>query len=485
MKVIIFGRIVQAIIAFMALKVITTFLNPTEMGRLALLMALFSFVALVFLNPVGMFINRRLNSWVDNGLVTFYVVRCFAWYVIGACALTVIVLWFVSWFVDVVPSMSFVWMASLVVCTVISATINSAFISYLNLLRHPNQFVLLTLLTLLLSLASSSFLTYYYNGSAEMWQLGQVFGQLLIGGIGFLAFIGLIKKPYKHDSVIVPKLTSDKMKFFYAFTWPVAVAVLCLWGQTQFYRFLIPEILSLELLGLFTIGYGLGAALLTILESVLSTQFLPEFYKKLSSEEGDIRKTAWQEYAIVMLPCLLVSVVVVALISEELAYLLFSQKFQLASEFVIWGAAIEAIRIATATYGLSAHAHMDTAKLIVPHLIGAIVAPLAVFVLAPHLEGLGIGLGLAIGGVSSLCFCAIIMNRYFSAKTPWSEIVRSMFISLMIFLLFEFIHGYVDSDGDVVVSILWLLVMGGVLLSVLFKFIYPHLVSAKINSINN
>src|SRR5580698_3094950 len=57
------GRGAQFLLALATVRVGTTLLSPAEMGRVSLVVTTTGFFIFLLVNPVGMFINRRLHSW--------------------------------------------------------------------------------------------------------------------------------------------------------------------------------------------------------------------------------------------------------------------------------------------------------------------------------------------------------------------------------------------------------------------------------------
>jgi len=67
-----FGRFTQALIMLVAMRLITTILSADEMGNYYILQSIFNYAGLVFVNPVGMFINRRLFKWRESNQLRLY-----------------------------------------------------------------------------------------------------------------------------------------------------------------------------------------------------------------------------------------------------------------------------------------------------------------------------------------------------------------------------------------------------------------------------
>ena len=465
---IVLGRITQAFLALVALRIMTAMLSPEEVGRWSLLLAVAAFFVLGLVNPIGMFINRRLHSWVEFGKVRRYMAY-YSLYLLGVATLAGLALYVAHTFYAPVPGMSIIWMVGLVVSMIIFATLNQTYTPSLNLLGYRGWFVLLALATVMVSLIVSVGLVYWISPSAEWWQAGQILGQLMMALVGGALFFHLIKQHQREKSdAVALRITIAKLTLVFAFAWPLAISVLFTWVQTQSYRFLVQDTIGLEALGLFVVGYGISASLIGIFESVISTYFIPAFYKRTASENRHEQALAWHEYTSAMLVSLLITIAIVVSVSDELARVLLDVKFAQAAQYVVWGVLAEAARVTVATYALVAHAGMDTKKLIVPNIIGAIAAPLFVFLFVTDWGAHGVGIGLAAAGFMAIISSHLVLSRSFEIIMPWTKLLRTGMIALLIIVFAEVGHGVVGVSDTFTASLLWLSGMGTVMLMVLF-----------------
>ena len=61
------GRFAAALMALVAIRVVTTYLTPAQYGELALLLTVQMFCGLFLINPVGQHINFHTHAWWDDG----------------------------------------------------------------------------------------------------------------------------------------------------------------------------------------------------------------------------------------------------------------------------------------------------------------------------------------------------------------------------------------------------------------------------------
>ncbi|WP_018294664.1 lipopolysaccharide biosynthesis protein [Mariprofundus ferrooxydans] len=475
MGLIFIGRIAQAVLALLALRIMTSFLTPEEMGRWSLLLATSSFFVLATVNPLGMFINRRLHAWVEQGKINRYMTY-YSIYLVLVALLAVFILYVSNPFYIAVPGMPLFWVGSLVACSIIFATLNQTYIPALNLLGYRGLFITLTLGTVALGLIVSVLLVSLWKPEAELWQAGQLAGQGGLAVIGGLLFFRLARAHKANQSDREGLLLSSaKMLSLYTFVWPLAISVLLTWIQSQSYRFLVQDVIGLQALGLFVVGYGVSASLIGVFESIVSTYFIPSFYKQTSSENRHEQALAWREYAGAMLVSLLISIAVIISVSGELAHVLLDIKFAQAAQYIIWGALAEAARVTVATYALAAHAAMDTKKLIVPNVIGAIAAPMFVFLLVSIWSAHGVGMGLVLAGFMAVVSSHFVLSRSFEIIMPWTKLLFAGITALALIVLAYVGHAVVGSSETMVASLLWLSGMGGILLLILFAYLKPYI----------
>jgi len=435
-----FGRVAQAILSLVMLRVMTSMLSPEEAGRWALLIAVISFFVLGFVNPVGMFINRRLHTWVEFGKIRYYMLYYVGYLVLGAILVSA-VLYASSFLYTPVPGMSLLWMIALVVCSIVFATLNQTYTPSLNLLGYRGWFVALSIVTVIISLLASFSLVYWFTPRAELWQMGQLTGQAALAVVGGVLFFHFAEKHKKKNSDMKSlQLSMAKLMVLFGFAWPLVISVLLTWVQTQSYRFLVQDVIGLQALGLFVIGYGVSAALISSFESVISAYFIPIFYKRISSENEHEQAQAWSEYASVMLSSLLIIVGVMVAFSHEIALVLLDESFASAAQFIVWGALAELARVVVGVYALLAHAGMDTKKLIVPNMIAAISAPLFILMFVPSWGANGVGMALALAGGCAILSSHVLLSKSFNIMMPWKKLSLAGGLSLMFIGAGVFIH---------------------------------------------
>lgn len=473
MLIVALGRIVQFTLLLLTLRLATGLLTPAEMGKVSIVTATLAFFALLLLNPVGMFMNRRLHAWDSKGQVKKY----FAYFwryllVVSLCAATTLsaLTWLNMWH----PTIGIYWLLFLVCGNLIFGTVNQVVIPGLNMFGHREWFTVLTVATVATSLIFAVLLAGFVSASAEYWMSGLLAGQLIIGLIGKRIFFGKLH----HTEVASDNSTSLSklhLKYLFRFAWPVAVAVGLGWIQSQGYRYIMADGLGLAELGLFVAGFGISSGLISGFESIFSTYFQPKFYKMVSNDDPDEQSLAWVAYAQAILPALLLTGVFIMAMAPELTDLLLGASYKKSAQFVVWGAMAELARTATAVYGMVAHARMNTKMLLTPNLAGAVTAMLLIWALTPIYGANGVGLGLVLSAIIALLVTAYITRKYLAAVLPLKFFWKSAVMGIGMLLIAETLRvsfGDVDSHFTALVK---LFVIGALFMLFQYLMLLPVL----------
>lgn len=391
------GRVAQFILAMAMMRVSTTLLPPSEVGRMSLYVSATLFAGMFLITPVGMFINRRLHGWEASGVLRCYLRYYFA-YLLAVAAIISGGLIGLSELdlIDFHPAAA--WIFLLVGGTLVFNTVYLTFVPSLNLLGHRNWFIGLTLATVASGFVLATLLSYLVSPSAEYWLLGLLLGQVIVALLSARIFFNRVKA----QTAPIRRPSPAQLRVLYGFGWPLAVAAGMMWLQSQSYRFFMGDALGLAQLGLFVAGYGISAGLIAGFEAVLTTYFQPLFYRRVGSGDGAVQGEAWSAYAAAILPSAVLFGLFLAAAAPDLVRLLLAPQYASAAQYVLWGALAETARLATGVYGLVAHAKMNTRLLLLPNAAGVTVAALAMLLLMPRFGAHGVGAALALSSLTVL-----------------------------------------------------------------------------------
>ncbi len=404
------------------MRVATTLLSPEEMGRVSLVLTSIAFFAMFLVNPVGMFINRRLHAWQASGVARYYLIR-YVNYLLLVALVAAIVLPFLYMSGVVNFGLSIGWLIVLVCGSLLFNTINQTAIPSLNLLGDSGKFVLLSVATIGSSFLCAVFLVLKVQAAAQYWLLGVLLGQVLLAVIGAkVLFSRLHGQAIPHAGL---RISRRQMQVLFSFAWPVSLAAGLGWVQGQGYRYLLEGQLGLAQLGLFVAGYGISAGMIAGFESVLTTYFQPRLYRDVSSDRQGRETQAWQRYAAAVIPSLLLTAALIAMLAPELTRIFLGENFQSAASFVIWGVVAESARVLMGIYSLIAHVHMRTHWLIIPGVLGAVLSIVLSALLIPDFGAAGAGMGLAFSGFVVVMTMHFLLARYVGGGIPVHSVLMA------------------------------------------------------------
>lgn len=422
MITIILGRAAQFLLALIMMRVATTLLSPEEMGRVSLVLTTIAFFALFLVNPVGMFINRRLHAWQASGVAKHYLIRYVSYLLLVALVAAIgLPLFYMSGVVNF--GIPIDWLLLLVCGSLLFNTINQTSIPSLNMLGDSKSFVLLSVASLATSFVCA-YLLVKVQSIAQYWLLGLLLGQVLFAVLGTRVLFVKLHTPEK--SHVLPTISKQHLKELFNFAWPVSIAAGLAWVQGQGYRYIIDDQLGLSQLGLFVAGYGISSGIIAAFESVLTTYFQPRLYRDVSGANPTQQAQAWHRYAAAVIPSLILTVALIMILAPELTRLLLGENFQSAANFLIWGALAEAARVLMGVYSLIAHVHMRTRWLIMPNIIGATLSITLSALLIPIMGAAGAGVGLIVSGFSVVIVMHIFLIQWVSGGMQ----IRSILIAI-------------------------------------------------------
>lgn len=450
------------------MRVVTTYLPPSEMGRLSLITAATAFFALFLVNPIGMFINRRLHAWDASGRAKHYL-KLHWIYLISISLMAALTLTFVNWVHAFGFQFNTLWLLVLVCGSLFFNTVNQTAIPSLNMLELRGHFVVLTLATIGVGFACSVALVEYFSLTAEYWLLGLLVGQTIFAIIGVKLLFSRLR-----PAMPPGKLSRPHMKLLFDFAWPVAISVGFNWLQTQGYRFFVADSLGLAALGLFVAGYGISAGLIAAFESVLTTYFQPRFYKQVSTSTTEEQSEAWNKYAAAILPSLMLVTCLLISLAPELTRFMVGPAYQSASQFVMWGVLAEGARVVAGVYGMSAHAKMKTRLLLLPNLLGAVTCIGLIKILTPGMGAHGVGLARSLAGAGMLLAMHYLMIAALQMQLPIRLLLRGALMGAGLMLIAGIGRWALNSSGMVAAGAL-ILVTGLAFLPMLYWLIHSFL----------
>jgi O-antigen/teichoic acid export membrane protein len=409
----------------------TTLLPPVEVGKITLIATGTAFFSLFLVNPVGVFITRRLHSWDAAGFFKYYF-HLFCVYLMVIAILAAFLVWLLLQSYILELGISLIWCAILIASSLFFNTINQTLVPSMNLLDRPRPFVILTIGTLIFGLLTSVLLIKWFGATAVAWLTGLIFSQMVFSIIAYMVFF--MGKPTTCRS-----LKNADYRRLFDFAWPISLAVGLNWLQMQGYRFVLADKFGLADLGLFAAGYGLASSLNTACDIVTTTWFQPRFYREINSINPLIRAHAWSNYASNMLPLSIMASSGIFMTAPYLTSIMLGPNYHAAAAYVIVGALAEWGRTIFNIFSLEAHGSLNTRRLIVPSFIGMITTFL--IMLIPLSTKMLVAIPLAV--LAGCLIMSVVVYVHSSEKgvlvtINWRKILLATVPTFIVCLVFGF-----------------------------------------------
>ena len=179
LSIIIFGRVLQVIISLVAIRILTNFFSPEEIGNYYIVLALLAFFNLVLLNPPGMYFGRHLLQWqrsknLLNALMVFIL-----WMVVVA-VVSVPISIFLYYGLGYSTKFNLELFLIYIFIAILISTIHRNVLYGINTLGYRKQFVIYLISTLLVGLICSVSIVYFYHKFALGWLIGVVLSETLM-----------------------------------------------------------------------------------------------------------------------------------------------------------------------------------------------------------------------------------------------------------------------------------------------------------------
>ena len=67
--VILIGRVLQVLLSFLTIKVVTNYLSKENVAYYFLILTVLNYFGLTLISPVGQFVNRKTHEWFDQKIL--------------------------------------------------------------------------------------------------------------------------------------------------------------------------------------------------------------------------------------------------------------------------------------------------------------------------------------------------------------------------------------------------------------------------------
>lgn len=363
------GKIMQISLSLLSIKILTSILSKEEVGNYYLILSIVSYCSLVFINPIGMYVNRKFYVWKDENRIlnSFFIYNV---YILFISILSSVIIYLLTYSIGLAKNIDSTVLIFLVLISIFFNTWHQTIIPTLNMLYRRYSFTFFNIITILLAI----FFSYIFiskNSSATNWIFGQLTSQVIIVVASFLYLIFVLPNQFNISKI---KIKGISFKNILLFALPISFSTLFMWMQNQSYRIIIEKYINSNYLSMIAVGFSVSASISTAVESLIQQVYSPMYYKEINSEDFVKRSVAWTKMASISI-CLYISLLFfIASLAPFLVRILTDSKFYYSYYFVFFGAAIEFLRMISNIFSNIAHSEYQTKSLILPYLSGGIVS---------------------------------------------------------------------------------------------------------------
>ena len=355
MKHIIIGRGMQFLVGLLTYRVLTNALSPEEFGTYGIIITIAGFYSLIFINPIGIYINRKINEWNKQGIIENNF-NDYAKYILIIAVLT----YPISVVMLQILRIDNIFILSVILSIyLISNTFNQTVIPSLNLLGKDKYYAYCTMGTAIFALVNSIILTTIDN-IAINWLIGIIVSQVIFGVIGYAY---LVREQIKKIIKIDHKYRLQVFKY----AWPLLLTSLFLWFQLQGYKFIVVSYYGIKEFGLLIASYGVAAVLMAAGEQILQNIFQPKCYREISN------KNCWSNYANSMIASIILYATIIFISIEIISQIFLSADYRNNLNVIRVAIICEALRVINGIFSYKDTLDHTTKNLIYPNFIAAII----------------------------------------------------------------------------------------------------------------
>ncbi len=431
------GRFVNVLVALVSLRVATTWLSLGEYGIWSLLVTFQTLCGLLFINPIGQYINRHTHEWHEQGVLLNKLRRYQGYVVVVAVAgLTCYAIWqknTTQWDAVLTGGLS-------VAAMVVAGTWNATTIPMLNMLGERKAAAGLGVFSVGLGLAVS-WVGVYIRPEGAVWLAGQAVGL----GIGaMLAWHCLAQRSLEHlgedrSTQRLELISNEEIRIY---CMPLAATTGLMWFQLSGYRLWVDKTFGLPDLAMLAVGVGLTNQVFALVETLAMQYVFPHFYQAISQRRPEYSETsALSDMLELIVPVYLLLAMVVLLAAPTLLMLFTNSQYHSGYKFVMIGVGMELFRVISNLLGQAAQVTKRTSSTLPPYVIGAIVLMVGGWAVGdPPIASLEISATylILVAAVTSISMW-VWMRQQVSFKLNWVQLAH-LGLLLSIISVFSVIH---------------------------------------------
>lgn len=414
------GRVFQLGAAFLTLKLSTTLLSPSDLGRINQLASVATLLAAGLLLPIVAYFARGIVGWVRDGSYGRHFVQILVLFLLASCVLPLVGVAALR-LAGALPDAP-VWLAAVILGFYIAGF--PAHNLMINASAFFAQRIRTTVYTNLAAWAGLALAVILFarTGDPWFWLLGTFAGYLISAQA-----LWLLRSPpdgirIAHEAVALPV----NGRAIYAFVWPQVLMFLLWWTQSHSYRFILVSLGGFAQAGVFFACYTLVSVPMQAFEGAFNEIYSPTLFRGASSGRPEDVVRAWNRYVRAYVPSIVLFGLFLFGCAPFFARLALGSEFQVAGVFFVWPVVAETARALSSTNQMLGIAGVDMKKVLPPALAGAVLAPTLLLVLVPISPLHGAGLALCGAGLAVLAVAYRSTRKAGDVRWPWRPSAKAV-----------------------------------------------------------
>jgi O-antigen/teichoic acid export membrane protein len=339
------NRAALALAGAVTVKIYTSILPISEVGKLAYLTTLCQFFSMIAVYPVGSYFQRHIVKWHRNGRLREGIWTFVTQLTIGAAMCGIMGSFFgASGGLGI--QVNVYALGAVVTLVLVGPPMKDAMLVVLNLLGYSKSYAAVSTIVAYLILLGS-YLVCASMPRALIWLMAGA-------GISVISAIGLViwASRIKYNSL--EKLNSATRDIgIISFAIPLVATAIGLWFVTDSNRLVITHVNSLESLAMISVSLGVGASLMQVFEKTFNDIQLPFVYRS-SSESSDDLIRCWHAYFEKLVYMCVFSLIAITAVAPYLTSFLLGTAFKEIGYLIVFGAVLRVgVSILTAFYTLT------------------------------------------------------------------------------------------------------------------------------------
>jgi O-antigen/teichoic acid export membrane protein len=428
------ARVFQMIILFLSIKLMTFYLSQEQIGYYYVIGSIISFFNLVFLNSPSMYLTRdlyRLNN--EKKLLSSFLY--YGLWIIIVALFGVLILSILNNF-DIFKIDQIIYYVFL--CLIFS-TFYRNIVNGFNTLLKPNTFIIFSSLNVIFGLLFSILFVFYFK-TAISWLSGTLLIEFTIALFALKYFF--IEKQYFF------KISFLKIKEVFYYCYPLTLASLFMWIQTQSFKIITEVKYSAEALSSLALGISISSGIYAGIQAILEQIFTPQFYINIKAEKIE-REKEWQRLQELTLPLYVLTFFFIVAFAKYIGEIFLSQNFDKIVLYIQLGACINFVRILINNLQFITVSEKITKKMIIPSLISSSVLLILLFFIDFSTKLYLIPVSIILSFFLSLIFLYYSLAKRFNIKIP----IVSIFWPSIPIVFFLFANGVFALSNFLVFSI--------------------------------